>query len=150
MLVLISILAMTLAAVPAQPDPLKEIWLTNIYAPVITSVITSVVAALVTWFFARRKNRAEASKYQAEADSNELDNVEKAIKIWRESADNMAKHNEELRQKMDKVVEQNENLAEQNNNLIEVNKRLEKKLTQLERDYKNLLKNYNELKEKFN
>lgn len=41
------------------------------------TAITGVVSSLVTWFAARRKNIATVQ-------SNELDNVEKAVKIYRE------------------------------------------------------------------
>lgn len=44
---------------------------------VLMVVVPGVVMSVLTWFLARRKNKAEAT-------TNELDNVEKAIKIWRE------------------------------------------------------------------
>lgn len=44
---------------------------------VIYTIVPAIVTAVVGWFLARRK-------YRAEAKANELDNVDKAIKIWRE------------------------------------------------------------------
>lgn len=44
---------------------------------VLMVVVPGAVMSVLTWVLARRKNKAEAT-------TNELDNVEKAIKIWRE------------------------------------------------------------------
>lgn len=46
----------------------------------------------------RRKNKAEAQ-------SSELDNVKKAIEIWRELAQNLEKEIEELRAKIEMIEE---------------------------------------------
>jgi hypothetical protein len=46
------------------------------------AIISTVIGSGVTWFFARRKNTAEAQ-------GSEIDNVEKVIKIYRESLENI-------------------------------------------------------------
>jgi uncharacterized protein (DUF3084 family) len=57
------------------------------------AVISAAASSLVTYFFARRKNNAEAQ-------SSELDNVQKAAAIWRELA-------EQLNVKIDKLISEN-------------------------------------------
>lgn len=46
------------------------------------TIFSTLVGSGITWFFARRKNTAEAQ-------GNEIDNVEKVIKIYRESLENI-------------------------------------------------------------
>lgn len=45
--------------------------------PYISEIITAIVGAFVAWFFARKKQ-------QMEVQANELDNVDKAVRIYRE------------------------------------------------------------------
>ena len=47
------------------------------------TAIIGVITSLVTWFAARRKNLADVQ-------SNELDNVEKAVKFYREQLEDIA------------------------------------------------------------
>lgn len=51
--------------------------------------ITTFVAGFTAWIFARKRNNADGKKAEAEAEISELDSVEKAIKIWRETAENL-------------------------------------------------------------
>jgi peptidoglycan hydrolase CwlO-like protein len=58
-------------------NPLEQIdfsWLTN--------TLSAAGAGLATWLFARRKNSAEAQQ-------SELENVEKAVAIWRQIASDL-------------------------------------------------------------
>lgn len=57
------------------------------------------IIALFTMRSQRKKVAAEASKEVASADSIELDNVEKAIKIWREMAESLKSELQESREK---------------------------------------------------
>ncbi len=86
------------------------------------------VPASVTWFLARRKNNADAK-------SSELDNVEKAIKVWRELSEGMErrftheieelrKENCDLQQQVSLVMKENEELKLQMNGLESENKKL--------------------------
>lgn len=43
---------------------------------ILTTVVPSIVTGVLTWFFTRRKNKAEVS-------ASELENVEKALVIYR-------------------------------------------------------------------
>jgi predicted nucleic acid-binding Zn-ribbon protein len=57
------------------------------------------IIALFTMRSQRKKVAAEASREVASADSAELDNVEKAIKIWREMAESLKTELQESREK---------------------------------------------------
>jgi peptidoglycan hydrolase CwlO-like protein len=57
---------------------MNNIW--NLLIPTLTALISSSL----TYFFTRRKNNAEAQ-------SKELQNVEKALKVYREMVDDLAK-----------------------------------------------------------
>ena len=74
--------------------------------------VVIVITAFTSWFFARRKNNAEAKKTEAEADISELDKVEKAIKIWREMAEN-------LLSEVNKLLEEKGNLSDEISKLNE-------------------------------
>ena len=50
--------------------------------PYISEIITAFVGAFVAWFFARKKQ-------QTELQANELDNVDKAVRIYREMIENL-------------------------------------------------------------
>ena len=54
----------------------------HIVVPYLSEAITGLVAAFASWFFTRRKSRAEGKK-------SELDVVHEAIKIWRETAEQL-------------------------------------------------------------
>jgi len=93
-----------------------------------TGLITPIVTALSAWFFARRKNNAEAKK-------SELDNVEKAISIWRKLSEDMdlrfkaeieelRKENCNLQNQITQVMKENESLKSQMNILETENKKL--------------------------
>lgn len=60
-------------------------------------------ASLITWFFARRKTNADAK-------GAELDNVNKAVAIWREMAEALEKRLDEANIESQKSREENENL----------------------------------------
>jgi predicted nucleic acid-binding Zn-ribbon protein len=64
------------------------------------AVVPTVIGSAVTWFFARKKN-------DAEAESVELENVQKAIAIWRESATELSKKCAELTEEIGKLREEN-------------------------------------------
>ena len=51
----------------------------NELTTLLTSAVSSTIAATVAWFFSRRK-------YTSEVNSSELENVKQAISIWKEMA----------------------------------------------------------------
>jgi len=91
-------------------------------------VILSAIPATVTWLLARRKNNADAK-------TSELNNVDKAIKIWRDltegmedrfkyQIDELRKENCDLQQQVTIVMKENNELKEQMNALEGENKKL--------------------------
>ena len=98
----------------------------------ITGLLTPIVTALAAWFFARRKNNADAK-------TSELDNVEKAIKIWRTLSqdmefkfkadiDELRKENCDLVKRIEQVTKENESLKKQMKGLEIENKKLQEQL----------------------
>ena len=60
------------------------------YADYLPEVIIGFSSAFTAWVFARRKNKIEV-------DSNEIDNLDKAVAMWRTIAEDLKKENEEKR-----------------------------------------------------
>lgn len=50
----------------------------------IFAILSTIIGSTVTWFFARRKNTAEAQ-------GNEIDNVEKALRVYRDMLSDLEK-----------------------------------------------------------
>lgn len=90
-------------------------------AEIIYTIVPAVVMALVGWFLARRK-------YRAEAKANELDNVDKAIKIWRELSQELEMR---LRNEIQILREENETLKIKLKELKCENEKMHKELADL-------------------
>ena len=71
----------------------------EIISIVLNVLLGGGIIALFTMRSQRRKVAAEASREEASADTVELDNVEKAIKIWREMAESLKSELQESREK---------------------------------------------------
>lgn len=98
---------------------------------VLLTAIVGVLTSLGTWFAARRKNLADTQ-------TSELDNVEKAVKFYREQFEDIATKLQNQVAETDKVIQlhkeqaeetrklnvQNKILIEENKALIEENKAL--------------------------
>lgn len=69
-------------------------------------IIPALVTSLATWAFSRRK-------YRAESQANELDNVQKALGIYRDTIEDLKSELELLREKINVVVAENEALGKQ-------------------------------------
>ncbi len=80
-------------------------------------ILSSVVTSIVTWLLTRRK-------INAEAESSELDNVAKAVKVWRElneelelrfnhEIDLLRRENCDLRNQVSEVMKKNEEMRAQ-------------------------------------
>jgi len=69
-------------------------------------LLSGGVVTLYTLRSKKRKAGAEADLTMAQADSNELDNVEKAIAIWRDMAESLRKEMTDYRDKYEKVYVQ--------------------------------------------
>lgn len=95
-------------------------------------IFTAIGAGLtkgIDWFFNRKKVKTEV-------DSSELDNVEKAITIWRKVAEDMEASMNKLELKIDTLTANNLKLQQ------EVSK-LETKVQTLTRENKKLLQKLN-------
>jgi regulator of replication initiation timing len=64
------------------------------------------VTSIITWFLSRRK-------YRAESQAKELDNVQKALCIYRDTIGDLKKELEQLRDRINVVVAENEALGRQ-------------------------------------
>ena len=105
----------------------------------ITGLITSAIGAISIWW----QNLTNKRKLNAEATSAELDNVDKAIAIYREAVEDLKKEMEEMKARHDDNVKEIQSLKQQ---LDEVDKQWKKKLGE-KNDY--WLKRYKELENQF-
>lgn len=99
---------------------------------VVFTALTSIVASIVTWIAARRKNLAEVQ-------TNELDNVNKAVGYYREMFDDMAKSNKAMMAELQSLRAQSIELDE-----------LKVRYTALERQVKKLSEELKKYKLKSN
>lgn len=97
-------------------------------------LLSAFGAGFVTWFFSRKKQRAEV-------ETNELNNVEQAIKIWRDMSQNLEAEVTELRSE---VVSLRKSEAQ----LILKVQKLVAELEDTNKNFKKALKENEELKKK--
>lgn len=107
---------------------------------IITALSSGALSSWVTWAQARRKNIAEAQ-------ANELDNLDKALSYYRNIADDMAKRYQDTFRELDdmrllltKFEQQIKQLEDENKTLRNELKNYKTKVSQLERKY-NQIKN---------
>lgn len=98
---------------------------------------TGLVVTLSTLRSTKREAHAKALKASAEAQKNELENVEAAIKIWRDIAQNMTENYEAVNKQVD-------DLRKEVKRLNTINSKIARLLTKITPD--NLEKMVNEIK----
>lgn len=102
---------------------------------VLSTAISMILGGGFTYLFTirsqRMKAKAEASGAQAQAESTELDNVEKAVKIWREMAEMLKQELRETRSNYDNVVTEVNGLKMAVRNLNHTNRKVLKLLTEI-------------------
>lgn len=84
---------------------------------------TGAFGAFITWIFGKRKEDVEVK-------SSELDNTEKAVKLWREMAEELKKQVDDLSGKVDALMNEVHSLRMENaelRNKIDANKRTRSK-----------------------
>lgn len=91
------------------------------FKEVVANIIVAFSTAAITWFFARKKQAAEVK-------TNELDNVEKAIVIWRGIAEDLGK-------KVDMLTAKCEVLSQEIDALRKENQSLKANLRQINNNY---------------
>lgn len=77
---------------------------------IIENAAVALVTAFVTWFFSRQKQRAETR-------ASELENVEKAVSIWRSIAQDLEKKLDDVSSRCDALSKEIETLKIENKNL---------------------------------
>lgn len=105
--------------------------MSDILLTAIAGLLTTFGGAFAAWIFARSKNKADGKKAEAEAESSELDSVEKAIKIWRETAESLSQEankraddNKALSEEIRKLNDTITNLYAEVNKLKSINNRI--------------------------
>lgn len=83
----------------------------------IVSALTAVTTATITWYAARRKNKAETYV-------SELDAVERAVRVWRELGEEMQQKYEALHDEIEMLRTEIKVLREENRQLKKENQRL--------------------------
>jgi peptidoglycan hydrolase CwlO-like protein len=83
----------------------------------IISALTGLTSATITWYAARRKNKAESYV-------SELDAVERAVKVWRELGEGMQQKYEALHDEIEMLRSEVKVLREENRQLKKENQRL--------------------------
>ncbi len=79
----------------------------------IISALLAFGGVIVGKIWEQNKSKAEADKIAAESDGQELDNVAKAVKIWRELANELQKSVEQLTKEVHSLREENSHLKKQ-------------------------------------
>ena len=83
----------------------------------IINALTGITTATITWYAARRKNKAETY-------ISELDAVERAVKVWCELGEGMQKKYEALHEEIEMLRGEVKVLREDNRELKKENQRL--------------------------
>lgn len=83
----------------------------------IANALTGITTATITWYAARKKNKAETYV-------SELDAVERAVKVWRELGEGMQNKYEALHREIEMLRGEVGVLREENKELKEENQRL--------------------------
>lgn len=97
---------------------------------IVQDFIIATATAGVTWFFSRQKQRADIK-------TAELDNVEKAIHIWRSIAEDLSKKVDELTDKCEALTQKFNETTHEIENLRRENKKLTSKLSSAIKTYEN-------------
>lgn len=107
--------------------------MTNWLETIVITLVGSTSTGFIAWFFARKKNAAEAK-------SVELENVAAAVTIWREAAEELSKQlkiyndqlleqrgeNEKLRLEIHELRKEIESLKNQNAKLVKEMKEIKR------------------------
>lgn len=118
---------------------------------ILITIIPPVVSALVTFMLTRRKYVTDVNKAKVEVETNEIDNVEKAARIWRELSENITARLtadiEQLRTENQSTREKLTDLSRENNSLRMQMAALEKELRATKKENEKLtvqLRTFNE------
>lgn len=107
-----------------------ETW-TNILLPIFSGLLSGGLVTLLTMRSLKVKAAAEAKTAEATAESNELENVDKAIKIWREMAERLYGELEESRRENAKFMLEVSSLKKEVSKLSSTTNRIARILDQI-------------------
>jgi len=98
---------------------------------ILSLIIAPLLTAIVTWFFARSKNRQEVIKMKTENEiqaaqyyQDLLDDMSKRLSNSIEEIDELMKRNKELMRSNRELLDANQKLMETNKELAQTNERL--------------------------
>ncbi len=109
-----------------------ELW--QILLPIISSLLGGSLVTLITMRSLKVKAAAEAKTAEATAESNELENVDKAIKIWREMSERLYGELEESRRENAQFMLEVSSLKKKVTELTTTTRRIARLLDQITPD----------------
>lgn len=77
---------------------------------IIVPSITGAIGAFVSWIFGRKKEDVEVQ-------GNAIDNVDKAVKLWQDTAEKMSQRVDELSEKVEALTKEVHSLRTENADL---------------------------------
>lgn len=77
---------------------------------IIVPSITGAIGAFITWIFGRKKENVEVQ-------GSAIDNVDKAVKLWQDTAEKMSQRVDELSEKVDALTQEVHSLRTENADL---------------------------------
>lgn len=98
---------------------------------ILIASIPSIISAFITFFFTRRKYQAEVQKANVETDTNEIDNIEKAARIWRQLSEDITAR---LTSDINQLRTENQRTREKLNALTRENNALRSQMASLQKE----------------
>ena len=103
----------------------------ELLSPIITILLTGGITTLLTLRFVRMKAKVDVKKAETDVKTSELDNVQEAVKIWREMAESLRQELEKSRSNYNEVIAEIESLRKQIGRLTQINSKILKLLDKL-------------------
>lgn len=98
---------------------------------IITAAIPSILSALITFVLTRRKYLAEVQKATVETDASEIDNIDKAARIWRQLSEDITAR---LTTDISELRTENQRTREKLNALTRENNALRSQMASLQKE----------------
>lgn len=102
--------------------------------------LPAAITSVITYLLTRKKNLADVNKINAEVEANEIDNVERVAKIWRQLSEDLK---EKLSSEIEVLREENTNMKselttvqQQFTQVISENSELKMQMNSLEKELK--------------
>lgn len=98
----------------------------------VSTVLSPVFASALTYVFARNRNRADIRKVNVEVDGAEIENMEKALKIWKLMVDDLSIRISALRKEIEELRIENRTLLAAMKKIEDINVKLVMEIKKLE------------------